>query len=371
MEELELTPKQTKEAIDYYFERLPHLPILLCGPSGIGKTDISRQIAREREWDYLDIRLAGMLPEDLRGYPKSESWMDVKARKELGVGGSLYPELKFILIDKLNSIFETQGPGLLDFEEINRAHPDVHQPIFQLIGDRMMDNRVMGDEWRIIASINPDSDSQYIVNAMDMAFTRRWVFINIIPDLDSWLEYAERVSFHPVVMRYLKMNPTLLYKSISDHLTLMPAVWERVSRLLYSFQSRKELSERGLVPLQLLVGKSTGNEVYTLAFKEMDEDLYVEDIIKGYSSDKRLRSLILKMVKKGEISLLTKIANGVASIMPDWTAHTMQFVIDLPNDLAQIFQNAFGNKDVNVMDPLNANLLADFYTKMNNVKKTT
>jgi len=370
VEELELTPKQTKEAIEYYFERMPHLPILLCGPSGIGKTDISRQVAREHEWDYLDIRLAGMLPEDLRGYPKSESWIDVKARKELGVGGPLYPELKFILIDKLNTVFETQGPGLLDFEELNRAHPDVHQPIFQLIGDRMMDNRVMGEEWRIIASINPDSDSQYIVNAMDLAFTRRWVFINVIPDTPSWLEYAKGAQFHPVVLRFIQLNPTLLYKNVSEHLTLMPAVWERVSQLLYSFRNQKEFSERGLVPLQLLVGKSTGNEVYTLAFKEMKDDIYAQEIIEGYHSDRRLRQTIRKMFQNGEISRLTQIATQVAGQMTDWTVHTMQFVIDLPNDLAQIFQNAFGDKAVNVFDPLSTRLLADFYAKMNEVKKT-
>ncbi|HRW93731.1 MAG TPA: AAA family ATPase [Thermotogota bacterium] len=368
MEEMQLTPKETKEAIGFFFERMPELPILLCGPSGIGKTDISRQIAHERNWDYLDIRLAGMLPEDLRGYPKSESWVDVKARKELGVGGSLFPELKFVLIDKLNTIFETEGPGLLDFEEINRAHPDVHQPIFQLIGDRAMDDRQIGKHWRIIASINPDSDSQYIVNAMDMAFTRRWLFINVKPDLGAWMEYAESKQFHSVVLRFLKMNPDMLYRGVSEHITLMPAVWERVSDYLYCFVTKAELSKHGLKGLQLLIGQSAGNELYTLALKDFKEDLYAEDIVLQYFEDKGLQKKVHRMIKAGELSELSKVAHGVATLMESWDRNVVKFVLDIPNDVAQVFENAFGEKMVDQSDVEVIQTMGRLYAKMNQVK---
>ncbi len=370
MEELHLTPKETKEAIAFYFERMPHLPILLCGPSGIGKTDISRQIARERNWDYLDIRLAGMLPEDLRGYPKSESWMDVQARYELKVGGPLYPELKFVLVDKLNTIFETEGPGLLYFEEINRAHPDVHQPIFQLIGDRAMDERVMGKEWRIIASINPDSDSKYIVNAMDMAFTRRWLFINIKPDIKSWLEYAKSKDFHPSVIKYLKENPNLLYKEVSEHVILMPAVWERISRMMFCFKNKKELTETGLMTLQLMMGKSLGQEFYRKAFEEIKDEISFEDVVNDYSTNPQIRKRVKGMVKNGEISDLTKLAQGVASTMDSWQMNTIMFTIDLPNDIAQILINAFNEAEVELTDPKMEELLLQLYAKMNEVRIT-
>jgi len=370
MEELYLSPKEAKEAIAFYFERMPHMPILLCGPSGIGKTDISRQIAFERDWDYLDIRLAGMLPEDLRGYPKSESWTDVQARQELGVGGALYPELKFVLIDKLNRIFETEGPGLLDFEEINRAHPDVHQPIFQLIGDRAMDERIMGKEWRIIASINPDSDSKYIVNAMDMAFTRRWLFINVKPEVRSWIQYAEKVNFHPTVINYLTLNPNMLYKDISEHITIMPAVWERVSHLLYSFKTKKEFAEMGLQSLQLMLGKSVGNEFYREALDKMKNTLSFNDIINEYSTNPKIRKTVKQKLKAGEISELTKLAQGVASSMETWTKNIVMFTIDLPNDVAQILINAFKDAPVDTAEPQMEDLLIQLYSKMNNVTIT-
>jgi len=131
-----------------------------------------------------------MLQEDLRGYSKVETWTDVTARSSLGIQGAMRPQIEFVLNDKLTRAFETEGPGILDFEELNRAHPDTHQPIFQLIGDRVMDGRVMGMQLRIIGSINLEDDSNYIVNAMDMAFSRRGLCISVKPNAQSWLEYA-------------------------------------------------------------------------------------------------------------------------------------------------------------------------------------
>lgn len=364
MEELNLTPTQAKEAIRFYFERMPHLPILLCGPSGIGKTEITRQVATENQWEYLDIRLAGMLPEDLRGYPKAETWTDVAARSGLGIDGARQPQIEFVLIDKLTQVFETKGPGVLDFEELNRAHPDVHQPIFQLIGDRAMDGRVMGDQWRIIGSINPEDDSSYIVNAMDMAFARRWLYIHVKADAQSWLDYAREAGYHPVVLEYLKANPSMLYKTISDHLTLMPAIWERASKLLYSFKNLKEITTMGLIPIQLVLGVSTGLELLEMASQVTQTSIAPMDIIQKYASDQALREAILEKVEAGRMGELAQLADAVSLTMEEWSIHTVQFALDLPNDTCQMLINRLHSEVVDLSDPQMELALAKLYLKI-------
>jgi len=364
MEELELTPTQAKEAIRFYFDRMPHLPILLCGPSGIGKTDITRQVASENHWECLDIRLAGMLPEDLRGYPKAETWTDVAARSSLGIQGAKRPQIEFVLIDKLARVFETEGPGILDFEELNRAHPDTHQPIFQLIGDRVMDGREMGAQWRIIGSINPEDDSNYIVNAMDMAFSRRWLRIRVKPDAQSWLEYAQKASYHPLVLEYLKTNPSMLYKTVSDRLTLMPAVWERVSKLLRSFKNLKEITAEGLVPIQLALGVSTGLEVLEMASKILCASIDPMDVIRNYASDQALRKAVLEKAEAGLMSELAQLADAVSLSMEEWNINIVQFALDLPNDTCQMLISRLRSEAVDLSDPKMELALAKLYIKI-------
>ncbi len=364
MEELELTPTQAKEAIRFYFDRMPHLPILLCGPSGIGKTDITRQVASENRWECLDIRLAGMLPEDLRGYPKAETWTDVAARSSLGIQGAKRPQIEFVLIDKLARVFETEGPGILDFEELNRAHPDTHQPIFQLIGDRVMDGREMGAQWRIIGSINPEDDSNYIVNAMDMAFSRRWLRIRVKPDAQSWLEYAQKASYHPLVLEYLKTNPSMLYKTVSDRLTLMPAVWERVSKLLRSFKNLKEITAEGLVPIQLALGVSTGLEVLEMASKILCASIDPMDVIRNYASDQALRKAVLEKAEAGLMSELAQLADAVSLSMEEWNINIVQFALDLPNDTCQMLISRLRSEAVDLSDPKMELALAKLYIKI-------
>ena len=364
MEELELTPAQAKEAIRFFFDRMPYLPILLCGPSGIGKTDITRQIASENQWEYLDTRLAGMLPEDLRGYPKAETWTDVAARSNLGIRGVRRPQIEYVLVDKLTRVFETEGPGILDFEELNRAHPDTHQPIFQLIGDRAMDGRVMGGQWRIIGSINPEDDRNYMVNAMDMAFTRRWLTIRVKPDVNSWLEYAKQNFFHPAVIEYVKANPSMLFKPLTERLTLMPAVWERASKLLYSFKSSQEIMTKGLIPIQLTLGVSVGLEVLDMASKNVCVSITPMDIIRHYASDKALQGAIREKVEAGHMSELARLADALSLTMEEWNINTILFALDLPNDTCQMLISRLRSEVVDFSDPEMKQALAKLYLKM-------
>ena len=359
-----MTPTQAKKAIQFFFKHMPHQPILLCGPSGIGKTEITRQVVSENRWEYLDIRLAGMLPEDLRGYPKAETWTDVAARRSLGVQGVSRPQIEFVLVDKLTRVFESEGPGVLDFEELNRAHPDVHQPIFQLIGDRTMDSRVMGDQWRIIASINPDDDSSYMVNAMDMAFVRRWLFIRVKSDVESWLEYAQKERYHPMVLEYLRANPSMLYKSLTPNLTLMPAVWERASKLLYSFSNMQEIKTKGLIPLQLVVGVSVGHEMMEMLFKSDCPTISPMDVIREYSKNEKLRLLVLEKAEAGHMCELARLADAVSILMEKWDMNIVLFALDLPNDTCQMLISRLRSSEVDISDPKMEEALAKLYIKI-------
>ena len=47
-------------------------PVFLWGPPGVGKSDIMREIAREKGIDVIDVRLGQMDAVDMRGIPYVE-----------------------------------------------------------------------------------------------------------------------------------------------------------------------------------------------------------------------------------------------------------------------------------------------------------
>ncbi|NLJ77168.1 MAG: AAA family ATPase, partial [Peptococcaceae bacterium] len=48
----------------------PEVPtVMLWGPPGVGKSSIVQQIAAEKDWGFLDLRLLLLNPIDLRGIP--------------------------------------------------------------------------------------------------------------------------------------------------------------------------------------------------------------------------------------------------------------------------------------------------------------
>jgi replication-associated recombination protein RarA len=46
-----------------------HIPVMLWGPPGVGKSQIVAQIALQHKAPVIDVRLSQMEPSDLRGIP--------------------------------------------------------------------------------------------------------------------------------------------------------------------------------------------------------------------------------------------------------------------------------------------------------------
>ncbi len=322
-------------------------PVLLKGPSGIGKTAVTRQIAERKKWDYIDLRMAGMLPEDFRGFPRLESWQDQIAKKELGLSTDPDPSVSFSLLSTISKAFRNDGPGLLVFEEINRAHPDVIQPIFQLIGDRVMDDKPLGKGWKIVGCINPDRDNRYSVHSFDEAFERRWIIINVVPDIESFLGWAAKEGkVHKSVISFLKSNPQLFYKVTSD-IHLMPSTWERLSTIVYKIKNKRILERM----IGILLGRSIAADFMDILLTlNKEEVLTATDIIERYATDSNLQDIVRTMSSES-ITQLSKVVSSVAVSSSEPTLNILRFCKDIPLELLQAFLSMVGPKYKPVDDP--------------------
>ena len=165
-------------------------PVMLHGSPGVGKSDVVRQVAKQRGIDLIDLRLSQLDPVDLRGVPS----VDTKRR---------------ITTWNTPSFLPTDGNGILFLDEINSAAQATQAAAYQLVLDRKLGDYVLPPGWAIIAAGNRSTD-RAIVNQMSTALKNRFTHINYEVNLDDWCDWALRNDIAVEVLGFIRFRPMLL-----------------------------------------------------------------------------------------------------------------------------------------------------------------
>lgn len=209
-----------KQFIKNCVEKNVHVPPLVVGTMGVGKSQIMKQVANELGIQLIDLRLAQQESGDLIGLPfkngdNSTHW----ARPEW------WPK---------------EGTrGILFLDEINRAPNDVRQAVFQLVLDRRLHTHVLPEGWFVAAAINPDNGN-YQVETLDPAMCRRFCTIVVDPDVDVWLNWA-KIHVSDNVSEFVNTNRALLF--------LPEEIKVEVKPTPDSYRMLDELLKAGVIPI--------------------------------------------------------------------------------------------------------------------------
>jgi MoxR-like ATPase len=179
-------------------------PVLLEGPTGIGKSQIVAELARASGIDFVVLDLSLLEPPDLVGLPIVEG------------GRTRYAS---------PAELPTRGRGILMLEELNRAEIPVMQPALQLLSARRLHAYELPPGWACVAAINPE-DGDYQVNRLDPALRSRFLQITVCADRDAWLGWAARANVHPVIQRVVREH-----EAAFDHTS--PRSWAYASEILH------------------------------------------------------------------------------------------------------------------------------------------
>jgi MoxR-like ATPase len=157
---------------------------LLEGPTGIGKSELVRQVARQLGIGFAVLDLSLLEPPDLVGLPIiSENRTQYATPSALPVGGS----------------------GILLLEELNRADRSVQQPALQLLTARRLHEYELPPGWVPFAAINPE-DGEYQVTPLDPALRSRFLVLKVRADVRAWRSWAETAGVHPIICKLAKTH---------------------------------------------------------------------------------------------------------------------------------------------------------------------
>ena len=165
------------QRIDAGFDRLE-------GHTGIGKSEIVAQVARDLDVGFIVLDLSLLEPPDLVGLP-------VITRESTTYAPP--------------AILPRDGDGILMLEELNRAERYIQHTALQLLTARRLHEYELPEGWSVCAAINPEDD-KYQVTPLDPALRARFVLANVAPWVLAGLLGERRDPADKPVGAQLKVN---------------------------------------------------------------------------------------------------------------------------------------------------------------------
>ena len=278
--------------------------LMIWGAPGIGKSSVVSSVAKNNNYQLIDLRISQLAPTDLRGIPVPKNdkafW---------------YPP----------EFLPTEGKGILFLDEINMAPPAVQGIAQQLILDRKVGSYVVPEDWFIWSAGNRKNDYAAVFD-MPAPLANRFIHLEVKSTLDEFKEYALLNDIDDRIISFLNFRPKLLHKIDKNSPSWpSPRSWDIANKLL-----KADLS------VDAAVGKGAGSEFRSFCkiYKELpkiepilngkDKPIFPKDISSQYAltcalsvrakTMKHYKNAFLYLAEKASMEWLNQCAYEVSSI---------------------------------------------------------
>lgn len=190
------------------------MPIYIQGSVGLGKTSVARQVAKELNLKYTELRCAELDPFEIAG----GMYLDVETETSRRFPNELIPTKK----------------ALICLDEITQAQADCESVLLKLVQEGQVGKTKLHKDSVLIATGNSVADRAGC-KRMGTALRDRFVFVEIEADAGEWLEwYKEQDDCNEVIVEYISSNPELLhqYDTKIEENQPSPRNWHRLGKVL-------------------------------------------------------------------------------------------------------------------------------------------
>lgn len=289
------------------------VPTFLWGAPGIGKSSIVKQIAKDANVAFIDLRLALMDPTDLKGIP----FYDKESHTALWAPPAFLPR---------------DGEGILFLDELNSAPPSVQSSAYQLILDRKVGEYELPEGWAIVAAGNREGD-RGVTYRMPAPLANRFVHFELEVDVNDWRDWAYKSELDERIIAYVsyKNEHLFTFDAKSDVKSFAtPRSWEYVGNVLKSSLPQNLL----LDTISGTVGRDVA--VSFLSFmKVMNRLPNIENILNAKSQEHSDEVDVLYALSAGLVSSYLK--RGDEETLDNLLAYTLEmkseFAVMIVQDL--------------------------------------
>ena len=233
------------------------IPMLIVGPPATAKTYIARDFQTHNDFDLIVTTGATSLPTDVKGMPVAEK----------GIAD-------FIPFGDLRRAIEAKTPTLWVLEDFTNSDKDVQKGFMQLIHERQVNEHKISDYVHIIATGNRREDKSGVTGLLEAVKTRFGMVVEIVPDLDGWLQWAIPNNIHADVTGFLRFMPEKLYvHNPSNDMNREPnlRMWQFLSDHLHELDSMQADENLYHITIQATAGVGLGQDF--MAYRDLKNDL--------------------------------------------------------------------------------------------------
>lgn len=299
------------------------VPVFIWGNPGVGKSSLVKQIANEKNMNFIDLRLSLLDPTDLRGIPffESETKSAVWAKPEF--------------LPNTNSKEE----GILFLDEINSAPPTIQAAAYQLILDRKIGEYTLPLNYAIIAAGNYETD-RGVTYRMPTPLANRFVHLDFDLDFDEWKRWAYTSNIDTRIISFLSYKSESLFTfdaKSKEKSFATPRSWSYVDDILKSKLEINLLEE----VISGAVGKDSAVEFmnYCKIMKDLPD---INTILDGNLKEVPQNNSVLYALCTG-ITYALKQNQNIQNI-----TNVLNYSLELPNEFSVMLIRDIQKEGINI-----------------------
>ena len=218
-------------------------PILIHSKPGIGKSTVIRELAKEKGWEFVDIRPSQMPAEEIGGIPVPEKDAKTNLYRMIKALPAIYP-------------IDENSQGILFLDELTTCREDVQNALLQLCQERTLTGVVyngkpwkLPEKWIIISACNDLDSNQYgteLSQPLNNRFAHIFLSSNPATLKKDFLQYANNKHFNTYVINFIR-NSGIKYLYENEMLEngntiyATPRTWETISDILNYYEKSEKL----------------------------------------------------------------------------------------------------------------------------------
>ena len=207
--------EQLESYLDFMLDLDEKTPLMIWGPPGTGKSQISQKVTKKKGAHYVDLRPCLLDPVDLLGVP---SVVD---------GTTVWNHPNYLPPS------DSKDRWVINLEELPMATPMVQGALYQLALDRKLGEYTLPEGAQIIACGNRQGDGGAF-HRFSHALSTRFHHAELSVDVEAWKKWAVNADICPQVIFFLTYRPELMHQfdpRSKEHSFPCPRTWEFVSNV--------------------------------------------------------------------------------------------------------------------------------------------